>query len=258
MGVRHTVGRRAGPADQRDGAGADLGVRARGAAPRDRAGSARCQRAVEGAEKQLKEQHGDVDRAVHEVIEFHVRLAGAQGFLTNLGGLVTAAVTIPTNITGLALIQCRMVAGIAHLRGYDLARPPGPQRDPACHPRRGRRSTQLVRKKKLPGAADGAGDRPAHDPHLDPIISVEVASDLITQVAGKRLATTVGRRVPVVGGVVGAGADGYATWQIGRYADRELLPRAPPVEPASQARPTPLLVRRRGRARAGAVTSGRR
>ena len=26
--------------------------------------------------------------------------------------------------------------------------------------------------------------------------------------------------------VVGMGADGYATWKIGRYADRELLPRA--------------------------------
>ena len=67
---------------------------------------------------------------------------------------------------------------------------------------------------------------PAHDPDLDRIISAEVASDLIAKVAGKRLATTVGRRVPVVGGVVGAGADGYATWRIGRYADRELLPLA--------------------------------
>ena len=33
------------------------------------------------------------------------------------------ALTIPTNITGLALIQCRMIAGIAHLRGYDLDDP---------------------------------------------------------------------------------------------------------------------------------------
>ena len=79
--------------------------------------------AAAAAEKQLKEQRGDVDKAVHEVIEFHVRLAGAQGFVTNIGGLVTAALTIPTNITGLALIQCRMIAGIAHLRGYDLADP---------------------------------------------------------------------------------------------------------------------------------------
>ena len=27
----------------------------------------------------------------------------------------------------------------------------------------------------------------------------------------------------LAGGVVGAGSDAYATWQIGRYADRELL-----------------------------------
>ena len=63
--------------------------------------------AAEGADKQLKEQRGDVERAVHEVIEFHVRLAGAGGFVTNLGGMVSAAVTIPVNITELALIQCR-------------------------------------------------------------------------------------------------------------------------------------------------------
>jgi hypothetical protein len=39
------------------------------------------------------------------------------------------------------------------------------------------------------------------------------------------MAATVSRRVPVVGGLVGASADAYATWQIGRYADRELLSR---------------------------------
>jgi hypothetical protein len=29
----------------------------------------------------------------------------------------------------------------------------------------------------------------------------------------------------VVGGLVGAGADGFATWRVGRYADRELRSR---------------------------------
>ena len=61
--------------------------------------------------------------AIHEVIENNVRFAGAQGFLTNVGGLITAAVAIPANITGLTLVQCRMIAGIAHLRGHDLADP---------------------------------------------------------------------------------------------------------------------------------------
>ena len=31
---------------------------------------------------------------------------------------------------------------------------------------------------------------------------------------------------PLHGGFVGMGMDGYATWKIGRYADRELLPLA--------------------------------
>ncbi|MCW2843668.1 MAG: hypothetical protein JWN22_1584 [Nocardioides sp.] len=180
--------------------------------------------AATAADKQLREQHGDVEKAVHEVIENHVRYAGAQGFVTNLGGLVTAAFTIPANISGLALVECRMIAGIAHLRGYDLDDPRVRNAILTCllgedH------VNSLVRKKKLPAPPMALATAPTHDPDLDRIISAEVASELITKVAGKRLAITIGRRVPIVGGVVGAGADGYATWRIGRYADRELLPR---------------------------------
>ncbi|MGZ5401134.1 MAG: hypothetical protein ACXWDM_14085, partial [Nocardioides sp.] len=67
--------------------------------------------AAEAADTQLAEQRGNVERGVHEVIENHVRYAGAQGFITNLGGLITAGVAIPANVSGLALIQCRMIAG---------------------------------------------------------------------------------------------------------------------------------------------------
>jgi hypothetical protein len=181
--------------------------------------------AADAADKQLREQHGDVERAVHEVIENHVRYAGGQGFLTNLGGLATAALTIPANISGLAMIQCRLVAGIAHLRGYDLDDPRVHNAILACM--LGEDSVNsLVRKKKLPAPPMAIATAPAHDPHLDKVIAAEVTSELITKVAGKRVATTVGRRVPVVGGLVGASADAYATWQIGRYADRELRPRS--------------------------------
>ena len=180
--------------------------------------------AADAADKQLAEQNGNVDRAIHEVIENHVRYAGAQGFVTNVGGLVTAAITIPTNITGLALIQCRLIAGIAHLRGYDLDDPRVRNAILTCL--LGEETiNSLVKKHKLPAPPMALATAPVHDPDLDRIISAEVASSLITKVAGKRLAITVGRRVPVVGGLVGAGADGYETWRIGRYADRELLPR---------------------------------
>ena len=180
--------------------------------------------AAKAADKQLEEQKGDVDKAIKEVIENHVRYAGAQGFLTNIGGLVTAAVTIPTNITGLALIQCRMIAGIAHLRGYDLDDPR--VRNAILVAMLGEDAVaSMVKKKKIPAPPMALATAPVHDATMDVVISTEVASDLITKVAGKRLAITVGRRVPVVGGVVGMGADGYLTWKIGRYADRELLPR---------------------------------
>jgi len=180
--------------------------------------------AATAAEKQLTEQRGDVERAVHEVIENHVRLAGAQGFLTNVGGLATATVAIPTNIVGLAVVQCRMIAGIAHLRGHDLADPR--VRNAILATLLGEAGVEeLVRKKKLPAPPMALATAPTHDPSVDPLVSALVATDLVTRVAGKRLATTVGRRVPVVGGVVGAGADGYATWKVGRYADRELLAR---------------------------------
>ncbi len=182
--------------------------------------------AAAAADKQLEEQRGDRDKAVHEVIENHVRYAGAQGFVTNLGGLVTTAVTIPTNITGLALIQCRMIAGIAHLRGYDLEDPR--VRNAILVTLLGEDSVEdLVRREKLPAPPMALATAPVRDAGLDTIVSQEVGSALVSRVIGKRLAVTVGRRVPVVGGVVGAGADGYSTWRIGRYADRELLPRAP-------------------------------
>lgn len=180
--------------------------------------------AAHAADKQLAEQGGDVDKAIHEVIENHVRYAGVQGFATNLGGLVTAAVTIPANIAGLAMLQCRMVAGIAHLRGYDLT--DQRVRNAVLMCMLGEDAVRsLVKKKKLPAPPMAVATAPAHDPHLDKVIAAEVTSELLTKVAGKRVATTVGRRVPVVGGLVGAGADGFSTWKIGRYADRELLSR---------------------------------
>jgi hypothetical protein len=181
--------------------------------------------AAKAAEAQLAEQKGNVERAVHEVIENHVRYAGAQGFVTNIGGVVTMAVTIPANVSGLALIQCRMISGIAHLRGYDLDDPRVRNAILTCL--LGEETVNdMVRKRKLPAPPMALATAPVNDPDLDRVLAAEVASELLTKVAGKRLAVTIGRRVPIVGGMVGLTADAYSTWQLGRYADRELLPRA--------------------------------
>lgn len=223
MGLKDTVGRQLAPRIQELAPGLTTGF-VREALNRAIDGIGPLAPAAAAADKQLAEQRGNVDRAIHEVIENNVRMAGAQGFVTNVGGLVTMAVTIPANVTGLALLQCRMVAGIAHLRGHDLDDPR--VRNAILALLLGEEQVRdLVKKRKLPATPMALATAPAHDPTLDGTISAVVATDIITRVAGKRLATTVGRKIPVVGGVVGAGADGFATWKVGRYADRELLPR---------------------------------
>ncbi len=180
--------------------------------------------AADAADKQLDQNDGKLEEAIHDVIENHVRYAGAQGFLTNLGGLVTMAVTVPTNITGLALIQSRMVAGIVHLRGYDLDDPR--TRLAILTSLLGEEKVlKLIKQRTLPGTPMELASAVVHDESLDAVLANEVAAELIARAAGKRLATTVGRRVPVVGGVVGASTDAYVTWKIGRYVDREFLPR---------------------------------
>ena len=180
--------------------------------------------AAVAADKQLDEQKGVVDKGIHEVIENNVRLAGGQGFLTNIGGIVTMTFTIPANLAGLALIQCRMVAGILHLRGYDLDDPR--VRTAILASLLGEeRMLALIKKKQLPGTPMALATAPVHDPQLSVVMANEVASELISRVAGKKLARTVVRKIPLVGGFVGMGTDAYTTWQIGRYVSREFLPR---------------------------------
>jgi len=223
MGLKETVGRQIAPRIQELAPGL-TGSFVREALNRAIDGVGPLAPAAAAADSQLREQRGDVERAIHEVIENNVRIAGAQGFVTNVGGMITMTITIPANVTGLAVIQCRMVAGIAHLRGHDLADPR--VRNAILALLLGEEQVhELVRRRKIPSTPMAIATAPAHDPTLDGALAAVVASDIVARVAGKRLATTLARKIPVVGGVVGMGADGYTTWRVGRYADREMLPR---------------------------------
>ncbi|HJR89397.1 MAG TPA: EcsC family protein, partial [Aeromicrobium sp.] len=79
--------------------------------------------AAASADSKLVDAGGDVETAVSKLIRLHATLAGAQGFVTNLGGVAALAVALPANVIGVTLVQCHLIAGIAHLRGYDLEDP---------------------------------------------------------------------------------------------------------------------------------------
>ncbi len=176
------------------------------------------------ADARLVDHDGDVEAAIASWCRQHAALAGAQGFVTNVGGIATYAVSVPANVVGVTLVQCHLVAGIAHLRGYDLENPRVRNAILACM--LGEDSVKsLVKKHRLPSPPMALATSPVHDPELDDTLGREVTSEIFARAAGKRAVTLIGRRVPLVGGAVGASSDALATWQIGQYAAEELRER---------------------------------
>lgn len=191
-------------------------------------GVSRLPGAAAAADTALAKHQGDAERAIHHLIERHVRYAGAQGLLTNIGGLTTLAVAIPANLAGLALVECRLIAAILHVRGYDLEDPRTRNAVLACLLGPDALADE-IKKKRVPGGPNELLSAAHADPELGSRLANAVATELITRATGTRMATTVGRRVPVLGGAIGAGSDGYATWKLGRYVDREIHWRARPT-----------------------------
>jgi hypothetical protein len=180
--------------------------------------------AAASADSKLVDAGGDVETAISRLIRLHATLAGAQGFVTNLGGVAALAVALPANVAGVTLVQCHLIAGIAHLRGYDLNDPRVRNAILVCM--LGEDSAQgLVKKSTIPASPLGIATAAAHDPTLDEHISRELTTDLIARTAGRRAVTLIGRRVPLLGGFVGGGSDALMTWQLGRYATKELVDR---------------------------------
>ncbi len=191
--------------------------------------------AAQAADAKLEKRHGDRAQAMGDLVNSHVSLAGAQGFVTNIGGLIAMTVTVPANISGLAVLQAHMVGGIAHLRGYDLSDPRVRNAVMACM-LGGETVAALVKANKLPSSPMAIATAPAYDPLLDQLIASHVAAELLERVAEKRTLAAFGRKVPIFGGSVGLVTDGLATFQVGRYAAQELRSRGPEVSRSDRTR----------------------
>ncbi|MBN9112153.1 MAG: EcsC family protein [Pseudonocardia sp.] len=189
------------------------------------AGSGKFRSAVDTADEHLRTAGGDREDAIRRLVATHVRLAAASGFVTGLGGIATLPVSVPASIGGLYLIATRMVAGIAHLRGYD------PEDDEV-------RSAVAI---ALLGAA-GASTLKKSGIELGRRSTVAALEKVPARVlleinkrVGIRLATKAGEKgavnmsklVPFVGGPIGATVDGVGCKTIAVYALRTF----PPVSP---------------------------
>jgi uncharacterized protein (DUF697 family) len=176
------------------------------------------------ASRHLQRLGGSVDEAITSIIDHHIRLASAQGFVTNIGGVAALPVAIPANITGVAIVQVRMVAAIAHLRGYDLNDNRVRTALVMCL-MGGEQVAKHIADGSLPTSPMAVATAPIFDPDLDRQVADDVVADLAARIGGKNLALAIVKRLPLAGGGVSAVMDGIATYQIGRYATGELLRR---------------------------------
>ena len=89
----------------------------------------------------------------------------------------------------------------------------------------GEQVAKRIAEGKLPTSPMAVATAPVFDPDLDRRVAEEVVADLPRRIGGRNLALIVTKRVPLIGGGVGAVMDGIATHQIGKYAKTELLRR---------------------------------
>ena len=167
---------------------------------------------------------GDTDEAIDALIQAHVSAAAAQGFVTNLGGLATLALTLPANLAGVAIVQIRLIASIAHLRGYDVDDPRVRTAMLLCL--MGRDGVlRLMEAEVLPTTPMAVATAPVFDATLDQLVSERVFGELASRIGGRRAATLIARRIPLVGGGVGGAMDGFSTFEVGTYTKTQFVTR---------------------------------
>ncbi|GAB3487758.1 EcsC family protein [Flexivirga sp.] len=178
--------------------------------------------AHEVAEAARRDYPADVDRAIDHVVSQHRKLAASAGFVTSLGGFVTMAVALPVNLVGFYLINTRMVAAIADLRGYDLH--DQGTRTAILLTLVGGDADDLLKKAGVVSTGRlanlAANQLP---PPAVMVVNKAVGFRLVGQL-GDKLLTKLGKGIPVAGGVIGAGLDVFLLHRIAKVARREFPP----------------------------------
>lgn len=167
---------------------------------------------------------GSVEKAIKKVVAAHTRLAAVEGFVTGLGGFITLPVALPANVAGFYLLATRQTAAIAKLRGYDIADPQ--IRSAILLTLVGADADDLLRKAGVVGPTGAMSNLAAQGlpgPALM-MVNKAVGFRLLTQF-GKRTLTRFGRGIPVAGGVLGAGLDGFLIRSVAKQARQEFPQR---------------------------------
>ncbi|MFF0692443.1 hypothetical protein ACFYU4_07400 [Streptomyces tendae] len=175
----------------------------------------------DGERRSPDDMRDDIDAVVARLVKESVAAAGTQGFVTGLGGLIAAGITIPANVAASFTVNMRMAGAIAHLRGWDI-------RDP--HVRTVVTMLAIGMSAQNVMAAFGVkigqkiGEQMLKKLPIAVIrkINNKVGFFLIAKYGTRRAAITLAKGIPILGGLVGGAVDASATAIIGRATDRAL------------------------------------
>lgn len=170
---------------------------------------------TEYAEKYLR-KGGSVEEAAMKLINAQIAKSTASGFITGLGGIVTIPVSLPANLATVLYFQLRMIAGVAYMAGFDVHSTQVRALSYMCLA--GLTMEQLL---KNTGIKIGtritksvAAKLPAK---LTASINQKVGYRLFTKF-GNRSALSMGKAVPILGGVISGGIDMMETQLIAERA----------------------------------------
>ena len=161
------------------------------------------------------DEREDVEKAIRRLVLESVEAAGVNGFVTGLGGFIAMPVTVPANMAGALVINARLAAAIAYLRGYD---PKDPHvRTVATLIAVGSNAQQIA---KTIGIKVGEKMLIQAIKNLPIALIREINKKagfmLLAKYGTKRAVVTLAKGVPLVGGVIGGTVDATMTSVIGR------------------------------------------
>jgi len=164
----------------------------------------------------------DPDSAIASIINWRTAYAAGSGFVTGVGGIAAMPVTIPAGLMASYALGANTAAAIAYVRGYEVDTEQVRTLILLCLI--GESAEQVL---KNAGIAIGTKLTKAVLQQIPGKVFIEinkrVGFRLITK-AGEKGVVNVAKMVPLVGGVVGAGFDGYFVNSCGRAAQALFSP----------------------------------
>lgn len=151
-------------------------------------------------------QQGSLEDQVDSLIKWQVAKAATSGFVTGLGGVMIMPLTVPANIASVIYVQIRMIAAIAYMGGHDIREDRVKSLIYICMVGNGA-------KELLKDMSVKAGER----------LATKIAEKVSTSIAsktGEKSVTSLGKGVPVLGGVVGGSYDAITTRVVGKVAKK--------------------------------------